>query len=75
MSSECRTRSMGLGLVHRFLVLELARKGKKTIWARLDRTRVKPVGPLKVRVAGRLKFLIAAGTTPSNDIVRQHYHI
>lgn len=61
ISSECYTSPMPGGLVHRFLMLELRREGRKTIWARLDRTRLKTVGAFQ--------FFVSGGRTDSNDIV------
>lgn len=47
------------GILHRFLVLELRRSGKKTIWLRLDRR------------AGRsaLRLLLTLGSAPAHDVV------
>ena len=44
VSSECYTKPIApgtglVGLVHRFLVLELSRDGHKPIWLRLERSR------------------------------------
>lgn len=61
MSTECYSQPIRLGIVHRFLLMELARPGKKTIWLRLDRRRADAVGTLR--------FLGAGGSTPANDTV------
>jgi hypothetical protein len=60
ISSEAYTERIG-AVIHRFLVLELRREGKKPIWLRLERTRSKSVGVVE--------FLLARGSTPANDIV------
>lgn len=62
VSTECYTQPIRLGIVHRFLLLELARPGKKKIWLRLDRRLSKRVGPFR--------FVRAGGSTPANDTVR-----
>lgn len=51
VSSECYTTSIArgtrlIGLVHRFLVLELSRDGHKPIWIRLERSRDTSEGSL-----------------------------
>jgi len=58
LSTECYTESI-VGVVHRFLILELHREGRKSIWLRLDRR------------SGRsmLRLFRAAGTAPAKDIV------
>ena len=48
-------------VVHRFLVLELCRVGRKPIWLRIDRQRAQDVNALR--------FLAARATTPANDTV------
>lgn len=60
LSTECYTQPIRLGIVHRFLLMELARPGKGTIWLRLDRR------PTEVST---LRFLGAGGSTPANDTV------
>lgn len=52
----------GGGVTHRFVVLELRRSGKKTLWLRLDRRRGKGVSTFDL--------LRRSGSTPSNDMVR-----
>lgn len=49
------------GIVHRFLVLELTREGKKPIWLRLDRRLGKDVS--------RMSLILASGVTNANDTV------
>lgn len=61
VSTECYSEPMRLGIVHRFLLMELARPGKKIIWLRLDRLRSKRVGILR--------FLGSGGSTPAYDTV------
>lgn len=61
VSAECYCQSIVLRVVHRFLILELEREGKKNIWIRLDRKRA--------RIDGTLKFLRDRGTTRANDTV------
>lgn len=62
VSTECHSQSNRLGIVHRFLLMELARPGKRSIWLRLDRRRSDNVG-----VVG---FTGAGLSTPANDTVR-----
>lgn len=65
VSTECYSESIFAGvIVHRFLLLELARAGKKTIWLRLDRRRSKMVNTSQ--------FLQSGGSTVANDTVRIH---
>lgn len=59
--AECYTQNIAAQIVHRFLVLELRRDGKKTIWVRLDRRRSKLVNTRR--------FLFARASTQSNDTV------
>lgn len=61
ISTECYQQPILFGIVHRFLLMELARPGKRTIWLRLDRRRSDAVGALR--------FLGAGGSTPANDTV------
>lgn len=61
VSTECYSEPIRLGIVHRFIILALARPGKKTIWLRLDRRRSKRVGVFR--------FLRSAGSTPAYDTV------
>lgn len=61
LSTECYSVPIRLGIVHRFLLMELARPGKTTIWLRMDRRRSKRVG--------NLRFLGSGGSTPSFDTV------
>lgn len=49
-------------ITHRFLVLELHREDRKTIWARLER---KPGGPT-------LRLVRTFGSAPTNDTVRAY---
>lgn len=65
VSAECYTKSIAIRIVHRFLVLELEREGKKNIWLRLDRRRAK--------INGAIKFLRDRATTQANDTVSQCY--
>lgn len=60
-STECYSDSIITGISHRFLLIELARSGKKTIWLRLDRRPSKMVGVVR--------FVRSAGSTPANDTV------
>lgn len=59
LTTECYTQKVAAGVLHRFLVLELRRKGRKNVWLRLDRR------------AGRsaLSLVRALGSSPANDIV------
>lgn len=65
VKSECYARRIaslaGVEIVHRYLVLELRRKGKKPIWVRLDRTSDK--------AASRLHMVRSGGRTKDNDTV------
>lgn len=61
ISTECYTTPIRLGIVHRFLLLELRRDGLKPIWMRLDRTRNK--------FTSRARFVLTGGQTRANDIV------
>lgn len=61
VSTECYTEPIALGIVHRLLIVELERKGKKNIWIRLDRRREK--------LAGSMKFFLDRGTCRANDTV------
>lgn len=60
-SSECWTAPIRFGVLHRFLVLELRREGRKSIWLRLERTRFKG--------DSAMKFIWQGGQTRANDIV------
>lgn len=65
IGSECYTKNIGpsfAGVVHRFLVLQLLREGRKPIWVRMDRTRQK--------MGTTVNFVRAAATTRANDTVR-----
>lgn len=62
VSSECYWENIAFRIVHRFLIFELAREGKKPIWLRVDRRRS--------RTASTFEFIYAGGSTPSNDTVR-----
>lgn len=63
VATECYTESICGGIIlHRFLLLELLRPGRKTIWLRLDRRRSK--------VVGTPQFIRSGGSTPANDTVR-----
>lgn len=64
VSAECHAESIALRIVHRFLVLELEREGKKNIWLRLDRRTAKPVG--------KIKFILNGGVTQANDTVSEY---
>jgi len=48
-------------VIHRFLVLELRRVGRKPIWLRIDRQRAQDVNAFR--------FLAARASTPANDTV------
>lgn len=61
ISSECYTTPIRLGIVHRFLLLELQREGLKPIWMRLDRTRNK--------FTSSTRFIFNGARTRANDIV------
>lgn len=64
-ASECYTKQivsfLGFSIVHRYLVLELRREGKKTLWVRLDRTPDRAIGVLSM-----MRF---RGNTKANDVV------
>lgn len=62
IATECYTQPIRLGVLHRFLMMELTRPGKKSIWLRVDRRRSAKVGALR--------FVLAGGSTPANDTVR-----
>lgn len=67
-STECYAHHIALGIPHRFLILELERPGKKTIWLRMDR--------MRSRTVSTTSFLRGGATTQANDIVRvQSIHI
>ena len=61
VSTECYTQRIAVQVVHRFLILELKREGKKTIWLRMDRRRSKLVNTQR--------FLFGRGSTDANDTV------
>lgn len=61
VSAECWSQPIRLGILHRFLLMELARPGKRTIWLRLDRRRAVN--------SSTLGFLGAGGSTSANDTV------
>lgn len=54
------------GVVHRFLVLELEREGRKWMWLRLDRR-------LGKNVSG-MSLILASGVTSANDTVSSARH-
>lgn len=60
--TECYAESIGLGISHRFLLMKLARQGKKSIWVRLDRRRS--------RVTSTMRFVRLGGLTEAHDTVR-----
>jgi hypothetical protein len=60
ISSEAYTERVG-AVIHRFLIMEIRREGKKPIWLRLERTRSRSVGVVE--------FLRAGASTPANDVV------
>lgn len=62
ISSECYTAPIRLGIVHRFLLLELRRHERKVIWVRFDR--------MRDRRESNWKFVRAGAQTRANDIVR-----
>lgn len=62
VATECYTQPIRLGVLHRFLMIELHRLGKKSIWLRLDRRRSAKVGAFR--------FVLSGGSTPANDTVR-----
>lgn len=66
VSTECYTESILFGIVHRFLLLELSRPTKKTIWLRLDRRRSKMMSDTE--------FILSGGSTPANDTVSMSCH-
>lgn len=51
-----------VGVKHRFVVLEVARPGRKKLWLRLDRR--------TDRLTGLIQFALNLGETPANDVVR-----
>lgn len=61
VASECYTKRIAPTVVHRYLVLELRREGKKTVWIRLDRTRFK--------AGGAMRFVRSGAQTKANDVV------
>ncbi|KAF8309238.1 hypothetical protein DL93DRAFT_2231111 [Clavulina sp. PMI_390] len=58
VKSECYFEVAG-PVLHRFLILELRREGRKVIWLRLDRRRGEKIS--------LIKFLSASGVTKAND--------
>lgn len=62
--TECYSRSIGFGIVHRFLILGLEREGRKRIWLRLDRRPSKTIRTWQ--------FILAGGSTGANDTVRAY---
>lgn len=62
VSTECYSQPIRLRIVHRFLLMELTRPGKRPIWLRLDRRRSEKVG--------FVEFIGAGLSTPANDTVR-----
>lgn len=61
VSAECYAEKLGV-VMHRFVILELKREGRKDIYLRLDRRRERNISTLN--------FLAASGTSLSNDTVR-----
>lgn len=67
ITSECYTKPLrvtlpvGIGLVHRFLLLELERESKKSIWVRLDR--------MPSATSSRWRFIRSIAQTPAHDTV------
>lgn len=61
ISTECYAVQAS-AVMHRFIVLELRRQGRKDVWLRLDRRRGEKIS--------LLQFLAASGTTQANDRVR-----
>lgn len=64
VSTECYAMKAG-AVMHRFVILELRREGRKDVWLRLDRRRGNKVS--------FFRFLAASGITQANDRVRQTY--
>lgn len=60
-ATECYAVKAG-AVMHRFIVLEVHREGRKGVWLRLDRRRGEKVSIFR--------FLAASGTTQANDRVR-----
>lgn len=60
-STECYSNSILIGATHEFLILELERAGKKTIWLRLDRRRDTSIT--------MPQLFLSRGSTPANDTV------
>lgn len=64
ISLECYTKHMGptlAGVVHRFLILQLVREGRKPVWLRMDCTRQK--------MTSTISFVRAGATSRANDTV------
>lgn len=61
ISSECYQEPINMVLMHRFLLLELRRHKRKTIWVRLER--------LRDRLQSNRRFLLAGAQTRANDSV------
>lgn len=61
VSCSCYAQRTSVLVIHRFLILQLQRTGRKDIWLRLDRLRSPDVA--------LVEFSLAGGVTPSNDIV------
>jgi hypothetical protein len=64
LSASCYSQIIVGVVKHRFLILELARTGRKKLWLRLDR-RTDPV-------IGKIRFVLNLGKTPANDVVSPH---
>lgn len=64
--TECYAEKLG-GVTHRFLVLELRRANRKTVWLRLDRRRGADVS--------FLRFVAFSGVTKANDRVSLRFGV
>lgn len=62
VSCSCYAQRTSLLVIHRFLILQLRRTGRKDVWLRLDRLRSPNVA--------LIEFSLTGGVTPSNDMVR-----
>lgn len=63
VSTETYGEKMGV-FVHRFVIMELRRQGKKDIWLRLERKRETHISTLN--------FIAASGKSHANDMVGLH---
>lgn len=61
LSTECCLQTIGAGIYHRYIVMQLERAGRKTIWLRLDRRRGSFVT--------NAQLLRSLGSTRANDTV------